>query len=389
MVLNFEQDTVTVKFTPEEGVEAKTFTVKVFAKSKSGSKKHIYTSQEFSLNKNGENEYWITLDYKFYNEAAKKLSTPGNPLPNIIDFSFKVVIDDEENEIDGFYSVHFVRYIAKLMDILKWKNAAKLQRIWFTKGCNSDKKTVLPELSVVDIQWVLNASSHVKIIFDNFHKNVLMSFNSFLFRPIDQVFTPKVKNSLKNEILDQINDGVTIRPDEKNVKTPFGAFDLFAITTHNNEKMPMMEKYYFQHYAFGGDGGKDGVMHVFNNNFQLDDLMGALANFNFHVAAQGDLIYENNKTYVNLKKLIYYVKDNYDYVGDEQELGYWSIGDNTIEVRAPQLEAFTDVCRFFKLKNKDFSDYRNDVGFGYDFHVYSTIHAIDVSNKNIKFNLDE
>ncbi|QCE40497.1 DUF6402 family protein [Psychroserpens sp. NJDZ02] len=390
MVLKFEQDKIKVTFTTEEEVKATTYTVKVFAKNKSdgGSEQHVYTSPSYTIIKKKENIWFLVIDYMFYNAVAKKIKTSGKPLPNIIDFSFKILINETESEVSEIFSIHFVRYMAQLMDVLKWKNAAKLQRLWFTKGCNNEKKNVPPEIDFIDINWVFNISSHAKIICDNFHKGNLMSFKSAWKRPVNEFFTPIVKNSFKTEIKDQIEDKEIEVPNENNTKTTFGSFDLKKVKDKNGEKMPLIEKYYFNSHSFGGDGGKDGVMHILGNGLELDDLLGSLANFNFRVAAQGHLIYENNTVNVNIKKLLYYIKDNFDYVGDEQELGYWSIG-NEIRVRAPELGAFTDDDEFYNIKNKDFSDYRNDVGLGYDFHVYSTIHTIDVSNKNIKFDLYE
>ncbi len=390
MVLEFEQDNIYVKFTPEEYVEATTFRVNVYAKNKSdgGSEKLVFTSPSYTFKSCEENSWHIIIDYMFYNAVAKKIASSGKPLPNIIDFSFKIIIGEDEEEVPGVYTVHFVRYMAQLMDVLKWKNAARLQRLWFTNGFNEEKKNVEPELDFIDIEWIFKISTHAKIICDNFHKGNLMSFKSAWKRPANEFFTPIVKNSLKTEIKDQIEDQEIEAPNQNNTKTTFGDFDLKEVKDKAGEKMPLIEKYYFNSLSFGGDGGKDGAMHILGNGLELDDLLGSLANFNFRVAAQGELIHENNTVNVYLKKLFYYVKDNFDYVGDEQELGYWSIGDE-IRVRAPELGIFTDESEFYYVKNKEFSDYRNDVCMGYDFHVYSTIKTIDVSDKNIKFDLYE
>lgn len=50
---------------------------------------------------------------------------------------------------------------------------------------------------------------------------------------------------------------------------------------------------------------------------KLDDFFGAVANCNIRFAAKGFLHYNNGKIKVEIKKIAVYVKDGFDYVGEQ------------------------------------------------------------------------
>lgn len=379
MKLEFEKDEVKVTFTPEEGIKKKTYKVKVYAQNKTdgGGKKVVYTSKAFNLIK-GENVYSIWIDYYLYNLSAKKIVKSGNSLPNIIDFSFKVLIGETESEIQNTITVHFVRYIPKLLNILGFKNGEKLQRIWFTKGNNTDKKIVDPEVDIVEWNWVTSESAQIKGEAKEFMIDTLIKFSA--------AFNNKVKRALKGEINRMIAAGLTSLPTVNYPKRTFGVTDA-SIITHNGEKAPKFEKYYFNSKPFSGFW--DIGMHYIFDGF--DDSIASLANFNYHMFATGELVYDKGNRFFNpsvkikIKKLGVYIKDSWDFIDDDpsssQNLGWWKInGKNSIEI---ENSVYLSKSDYFHVTNKSYQDYRNDHGVGYNYHLYSTIHYENI-NATIK-----
>lgn len=371
MVLDFENDKAYVKFTPEKDVEATSYTIKVFASNKTdgGAKKHVYTSKSYTLNKEGENSWYIVIDYWYYNAVAKKVASSGKVLPNIIEFSFKIVLDDNEEEVPDMYEVHFIRYIPALMSIKGWSNAVNLQKIWFTKGNNDDKASVDPEIDAFTWSWVVSESNQVKGEYEEFFKDTKNELNAF--------FGNNVKSALKGEIRKMIPKGLATLPDASNKTTSFGTFDT-AVETYRSEKMPKFEVYYFNSKPFSGFWDL-GLHYAFDG---IDDFIATLANFNYHVAAKGQLVYDPGGTFsspstkIKVQELAFFIKDNFDFVDDDpnepsQPLGYWKIQSKT-ELEVERTEP-SNVGDYYEVTNKSYQDYRNVHNMGYDFHVYSTL----------------
>lgn len=379
MVLEFEQDRIFVKFVPEGDVKASTYAVKVFAKNKSdgGKEEHVYTSPSYALNKSGENSWYIDIDYMFYNRVAKKIvKGTFNALPNIIDFSFKITIGDEETEVLGFYTIHFVRYIPKILTILGWTNAEKAQRIWFTNKANTDKAKEIPKLDNFTWEWVVSESNQVKKEYETFFRDTKSELNA--------IFDNLVKKSLRNEIHKLIKEKRTFLPTPEQPEHDFGTFEKKIVDKkriNGIEKMPEIEVYYFlsrklesidmaQHYAFDG----------------MDDFIATIGRFNYRVAAKGKLVYDagnffsSPSTKIKVTKLAFYIKDNFDFVDEpnksSQHLGYWKIIDkNEIQVDYTEI---LDLNSYYHITNKTYTDYRDAHNKGYDFHAYSTLNIQDV-----------
>ncbi|WP_298547670.1 DUF6402 family protein [uncultured Aquimarina sp.] len=371
MVLDFGNDKAYVKFTPEKDVKATSYTIKVFALNKTdgGTKKHVYTSKSYTLNKKGENRWYKVIDYSFYNAVAKKVASSGKVLPNIIEFSFKIVLDDEEEEVPDIYEVHFIRYIPALMSIKGWTNAVNLQKIWFTKGKNDDKKSVDPEIDAFTWSWVVAESSQVNGEYEEFFRDTK--------NELDAYFNNNVKKALKGEIRKMIPKGLATLPDASNKTTSFGTFDT-AIETYRSEKMPKFEVYYFNSKPFSGFWDL-GLHYAFDG---IDDFIATLANFNYHVAAKGQLEYDaggmfsSPSTKIKVQELAFFIKDNFDFVDDDpnepsQPLGYWKIKSKT-ELEVERSEP-SNVGDYYEVTNKSYRDYRDVHNMGYDFHVYSTL----------------
>ncbi len=378
MKLEFEKDEVKITFTPEEGVKKKTYKVNVYAQNKTdgGGKKLVYTSKAFNLIKEG-NLYRIWIDYVLYNIAAKKIVKSGKSLPNIIDFSFKILIGETESEIQNTVTVHFVRYIPKLLNILDFKNGEKLQRVWFTKGNNIDKKKVNPEVGIITWNWATAESAQVKGEATEFIADTYSSLSSY--------FNNKVKSSLKGEINRMIAEGLTSLPTPNNPKTTFGITDA-SIINYKGEKLPKYEKYYFNSKPFSGFWDI-GLHYAFDG---LDDFIASLANFNYHMFATGELVYDQGNRFfspsikIKIKQLGVYIKDSWDYIDKpnepSQELGYWKIkDDNTVEIKRSE----EGDSSYYHVTNKSYQDYRNDHGVGYNYYLYSTIHYQSI-NASIK-----
>lgn len=165
---------------------------------------------------------------------------------------------------------------------------------------------------------------------------------------------------------------------------------------------------YQQKFASARDAEKFGYTNTIPvetsnaNIFLLDELRGALANFNMRVIAEGEIIIASGKISFLVNRLGYYIDDSYDFsdVGNRfsQPLGYWnydgvadpvtSNGSNffsaigkaemarTAAMRGEDAQAiFKDIDgkRYHLIQNSDFAEYRSTHGKGGDFTVYSDI----------------
>ncbi|RON08106.1 hypothetical protein BK659_16215 [Pseudomonas brassicacearum] len=134
----------------------------------------------------------------------------------------------------------------------------------------------------------------------------------------------------------------------------------------------------------------------------LDDLRGALANFNLRVISEGDVVIVSKKIEFQVKRLGFYVEDSYDF-GDgsdfiSQPLGFWNFDGTVIPPEAVArnisinsnqtammetgalnpadvAEVFKELegARFYLIQNSDFVEYRQCHGKGGDFRVLSDI----------------
>ncbi|WP_192562872.1 DUF6402 family protein [Pseudomonas gozinkensis] len=144
----------------------------------------------------------------------------------------------------------------------------------------------------------------------------------------------------------------------------------------------------------------------------LDDLRGALANFNLRVIAEGDVVIVSKKIEFLVSKLGFYVEDSYDF-GDgsdfiSQPLGFWNFDGTVIPPEAiarnisinsnqtammetgalspaDVAEVFKDLegARLYLIQNSDFVEYRQCHGKGGDFRVLSDIKYETISPTTI------
>ncbi|OLU28717.1 hypothetical protein BVH03_12125 [Pseudomonas sp. PA15(2017)] len=136
---------------------------------------------------------------------------------------------------------------------------------------------------------------------------------------------------------------------------------------------------------------------------ELDELRGALANFNMRVIAEGAVNVFDKKIVFVADRLGYYVEDNYDFSdGDDfvsQPLGYWNFDGvaGVIEANAQNMAINEEMAaigrssifgasdavqkqfveasnrRYFLIQNKHFVAYRKQFSKGGDFKLFSDI----------------
>lgn len=139
-------------------------------------------------------------------------------------------------------------------------------------------------------------------------------------------------------------------------------------------------------------------------NDELNDLRGALANFNIRVVAEGGVDVYHDRVIFTPDTLAFYVEDNYDFNDDgawiSQPLGYWnfegiapSVTEATLHnagvdgitrsienqslfgMSESNQRRYQDIQRkrYFLVQNNDFVKYRAAYGKGGDFRVFSDV----------------
>ncbi|ADD53001.1 DUF6402 family protein [Pseudomonas syringae group genomosp. 3] len=175
---------------------------------------------------------------------------------------------------------------------------------------------------------------------------------------------------------------------------------------------------------FNGKGREAEKFGYFNSrsvNFgqlgggELDELRGALANFNMRVVAEGVVNVFDDKVEFVADRLGYYVEDNYDFSdGDDffsQPLGYWNfdgvaglfeangqnaaIAQETTAIAKSSIFGMSEASekryiemgnkRYFFIQNKHFVEYRKLYSKGGDFKIFSDIFYEQITPISIKF----
>lgn len=227
---------------------------------------------------------------------------------NICYFSMRISVGKQKYYPDPQWvhqnlKIHFVILIPKIMNKLGWRLAEKAQNEWFEgKGVNYPWEAK-PKIDYYTFGGLLN--------FERFKK--------FYEKHKDDWKDTSAISQLKKEIVKMEKEGLVQYPTVNNPITEFDSFS-WKITQKNihleelkgkeaTELMPIFEKFYFKSVAYNES--------VFN---PLDDFFGAIANCNLRFAAKGFLHYNNGKIKVEIEKIATYVKDGFDFVG-EQPLG--------------------------------------------------------------------
>lgn len=110
----------------------------------------------------------------------------------------------------------------------------------------------------------------------------------------------------------------------------------------------------------------------------LDDLSATLGNFTFHFAVEADIdmtpASAPGKVKIEVTKAGIYVVDSFDFndlPGEDQFLGYWDTGDNSV--------SYWNALSGDGVYNSSFRDWRTSTHMGGDFMVYSDIKVIDMT----------
>lgn len=116
----------------------------------------------------------------------------------------------------------------------------------------------------------------------------------------------------------------------------------------------------------------------------VDDLYAALGNALVKVAVSGVVEREGSAWQVTIDQLATFIRDTYDFIGD-QSLGSWGPkGFSRAAVLAPNIEIepskpegfFTEGALYFLVSNDSFNRYRARFGRGGDFVVFSDLRHV-------------
>lgn len=147
------------------------------------------------------------------------------------------------------------------------------------------------------------------------------------------------------------------------------------------------------------------VMFNQTGNDEINELRGALGNFNMRVIAEGSVVVSATQVSFKAERLGFYAEDNYDFNDDgtwiSQPLGFWSfdglagsvsealltnhgIQQSTSSIASASLLGMNEArkrqyidllnARYFLIQNSHFDRYRELHNKGGDFRVFSDIH---------------
>ncbi|MFB9076279.1 DUF6402 family protein [Flavobacterium procerum] len=287
---------------------------------------------------------------------------------DVSEYIFEIKIDDEKyvNNTEKL-KVHAVIYIPEIMKSLGWNYAFKSQEDWFNGAQNNYPWESIPKISDFTMGWALS--------FERFKQNYNENLNKWK--------NPNSLESLKKEIGKMVKDGYAEYPTSKKTITTFGLSNIANAelvdsviqpeefknekTKSVNVKIPLFDKYYFTSFPY-----KESKFSA------LDDFFGSIANCNIRFVAKGTMEFkELARTEVTVTELGVYIRDGFDYVGD-QPLGYWSLKDKKAS------KNILSGGNFRYINNESYRDYRKDSGKGEDFYRYSNIY---IYKPNFKFEL--
>jgi len=268
--------------------------------------------------------------------------------------------------------VHGIRYLPNIMLNFGWQNAVKTQEDWFNYAQITNQNLVFPKLNYVSMDWIRSferVNEEFNII-SNTHWNNTAAIES-----------------LKDEIIKMKNDQLITWPTVSNAEKEFGTFDtdFNNFIQYNGEFMPLIEKYYYQFFGHEID------TNIWGGLEPLDDLFGTLGSFNWHIAAKGKLNYVNaNTVKVTIQKIAVYVKDKFEFDDRVHEyLGDWSLVNGGDIFRNPAgvlIESIKNpLPGYMAVHNSDYRNYRDEIGKGNNFNLYSEIVEID---KDFDFNIN-
>lgn len=221
-----------------------------------------------------------------------------------------------------------VKSIPAIMRSKGWANGAILMDSWFVRPSKSKPGYDTPDTTTIRMDWVLGFA-RAREVYD---KLVL-----------DKVWQ---NNAARAEITKMLRSKALLLKNAS-FKLPFGNLSL---------PVPQQDADYVNQRLVG-------------MTMDLDDMSAALGNFVLNVVVAGFV--RNNDSgpgfYVDIHEVGVYVKDSYDFEGD-QFLGFWDSSDNSVSM--------FNFLSGTKIDNVDFRNWRAKNGKGGDFQVFSDVKRI-------------
>ncbi|MCX7112860.1 MAG: DUF6402 family protein [Proteobacteria bacterium] len=228
--------------------------------------------------------------------------------------------------------------IPAIMRSNKWFKGATLMESWFSSNVNVAPKYGFPDTTTIAMDsWVLTFP-RAKIVYDQLIK--------------DRIWQ---NEPARLEIAKMLRKKKLLLP-MMCFDLPFGDLSL-PVQTQDDDYINQ---------------------RVLGMSSDLDDMNAALGNFVFNVVISGrvscsgkDSVYR-----VEIKEVGVYVKDSYDFNGD-QFLGYWDDSDNSVSM--------WNALSGTGVSNQDFRDWRSQNGKGGDFRVFSDVKRTSLSLADVFF----
>ncbi|MDJ0807572.1 MAG: DUF6402 family protein [Gammaproteobacteria bacterium] len=235
-----------------------------------------------------------------------------------------------------------ITQIPGIMTAMSWNTAAALMNDWFSRPANAVPASGTPNTSAVTISWA-NGFSRARSVYDTL--------------VADRIWVnDAAQNLLQSRLVGAGLPG-------------HGASQAFGSVTGS---APALDSDYINYRAVN-----QGLFTA------LDGLAGALANFVYRVVVRGRITdtgaspwhaFGTSRSYqVDLSDVGIYIKDSYDFNGD-QDLGCWDPVANT--VGRTRLFQGNATC----VGNVDYRTWRAANNRGGDFLIYSTPDVLSVSD---------
>ena len=131
------------------------------------------------------------------------------------------------------------------------------------------------------------------------------------------------------------------------------------------------------------------VVNVGNKLDRIDGLFGAVGNGTLKIAVVGTAYHRNGRDFFRVEKTGLYLRDSYDFEGDNEPLGIWSKKRNKCLGKAkslsvPALPYGYLAQGYVPVFNRDFRRWQEVNGTGGDFIVYSDVKWRTESNWDIQ-----
>jgi hypothetical protein len=226
-----------------------------------------------------------------------------------------------------------LRMIPLVMRKYNWTRGARLMEIWQSRPVaisNPERGTGYgtPVTDVITMDWALGFR-RARVVYDSIIR--------------DQLW---LEDYAKKEIGGMLLRNGLLMGDYK--PKPFGDLSKPATEVHKNHIDYFKVSYEMQDFSV-----------------IIDDIVAALGRFAFWVAVAGTIapIVPNAKYQVKIEELGLYIKDSYDFDGD-QYLGSWSDDRFSFDTTPDDM---------MRVTNETFRDWRATFGLGGDFLVFSDV----------------